>query len=183
VTAFATPAQLGAFLQQPIADTDLSALLMLEIASGMVVKYLDQQISFQAGDIAELDPASSKVILPEMPVLGVSLVEYFDGTSWVTAAPNTYKVSLRLGTVTGLGGLGTRWPADPGSWRVTYDHGYSPVPFGIVGAVLGAAARAYSTPAGIDMERIGGYQVKYTMEAEGFTAIEKIGLGREPHLA
>jgi len=48
----------------------------------------------------------------------------------------------------------------------------------IVGVVLGVAARAYSSPAGIDSERVGGYQVKYNMEAEGFTGIERKALAR-----
>ena len=179
----ATPAQLGAFLQQPLADGDLTALLMLDIASGMVRDYLNAQLDAVTGDVAVLDPVDGQYIfLPELPVNSVTLVETYDDTVtpavWTTADPTTYFVSTRMGVIAAKPSTGVAWPSAPGTWRVTYSHGYATVPMTIVGTVLGAAARAYSSPAGVDMERIGGYQVKYSMETGGFTASEKRALDR-----
>ena len=179
MVALATPAQLGAFLQQPLADGDPTALLLLDIASGMARDYLHAQLDAVTGDVVLLDPIDGAFIfLPELPVTAVTLVETFDGTAWTTADPATYTVSKRLGIISALPGTGVTWPTNPETWRVTYSHGYSPVPMTIVGTVLGAAARAYSSPAGVDSEKIGGYSVKYSMETGGFTPSEKRALDR-----
>jgi hypothetical protein len=178
-TPLATVAQLAAYLQEPIPDDDPSAVLFLQIASGMVRDYLQQQITQTVDDVVYVDPSDGFVILlPELPVTDVSLVETFDGTDWTTSPVTNYGVSKRLGIISALPFTGFQWPCEPESWRVTYTHGYETVPDSIIGATLGVAARAYASAAGADMERIGGYQVKYSMEADGFSAIEKAGLNR-----
>ena len=183
MVALATPAQLGAFMQQPLADTDATALLLLSIASDMVRDFLQQQLDVVAGDVVVLDPINgATVVLPEMPVTAVTLLETFDNTVtpgvWTTADPTTYTFSKRIGIVAALPGKGVRWPYLPETWRVTYNHGYAVMPTTIVGKVLGVAARAYASPAGVDMEKIGGYQVKYSMETGGFTRSEEKALAR-----
>jgi hypothetical protein len=175
----ATPTQLGLYIQETIAENDPSALLYLDIASGMVRDYLQLILDPVTDDVVELDPIDgSYVFLPELPVTSVSLVETFDGSAWSTVDSVNYTVSTRLGIIAGLPNQGIVWPSNPGTWRVTYSHGFAPLPSSILGVVLGVAGRAYSTPAGIDLERIGGYQVKYAMEADGFSAIEKKALAR-----
>jgi hypothetical protein len=180
--SLAFPDQLGAFLKEPIDSQDATALLLLDIASGMVRDFLQiGDISAVLADVMELDPIISGggpvLLLPALPVTAVTLVETFDGTAWSTADPTTYTVSKRLGIITAVPWTGVTWPVTPESWRVTYDHGFDEVPMSIVGAVLGAAARQWNTDNGIDMERVGGYQVKYAMEANGFTGIELKALG------
>lgn len=182
-TSLATVAQLAAYLQQPIQAGDASATLMLQIASAMVRDELQQDLDFVTNDVQILDPINGQyVMLPQMPVTGVSLVEVWDATlavpAWVTADPATYSVSLRLGMIAALPGTGARWPDLPGQWRVTYGHGYNPIPDGLMGVCLGVAARTYATPAGAESERIGGYQVKYAMQADGFSPLEKAVLDR-----
>ncbi|TFB96529.1 MULTISPECIES: hypothetical protein [unclassified Cryobacterium] len=179
MAALATPAQLAAFLQQPLAADDASAILMLDIASGMVRDFMQLTLDPVINDVVLIDPLAGYVaLLPETPVTSVSLLETFDGTVWTTVDPATYTVSKRLGMISANPNTGFHWPSAPESWRVTYSHGFAVMPMSIVGAVLGAAARAYSSPAGIDLERIGGYQVKYGMEADGFSSIERKGLAR-----
>jgi hypothetical protein len=178
MTALATPAQLAAYIQQSLSDTDASALLMLSIASGMVRDYLQQQLSLLVGDVLITDLVNNEVFLPEFPVTAVSLVETFDGTVWTTADIKTYTVSKRLGIISTIPYSGVIWPTKPETWRVTYSHGFAAIPDALVGVCLGVAARAYASPAGVDSERIGGYQVKYGMESEGFSAIEKKAMGR-----
>lgn len=182
-TPLATVDQLAAYLQQPLATGDPSATLMLTIASAMVRDELQQEITAVAGDVALLDPINGAyVLLPEMPVTAVTTVETYDNTVtpgvWTVQDPTTYTVSMRLGIIAALPGLGVTWPTTPESWRVTYDHGYMVVPDGLVGVCLGVAARTYSTPAGAESERIGGYQVKYAMQADGFNPLEKVVLDR-----
>lgn len=175
----ATPTQLGFYLQETVAEDDPSALLYLDIASGMVRDYLQLILDPVADEVVALDPIDgSYVFLPELPVTSVSLLETFDGTTWSTVDPANYTVSTRLGIIAGLPNQGVLWPSKPGTWRVTYSHGYATLPSSILGVVLGVAARAYSTPAGVDLERIGGYQAKYSMEADGFSPIEKKALAR-----
>jgi hypothetical protein len=175
----ATVAQLAAYLQQPLADSDTSAQLMLMIASGMVRDFLEQELSPVTNEVVLLDPINSYyVLLPELPVTSVTLLETFDGTVWTTQPTTVYTVSKRLGMIAAVPLTGVTWPYNPESWRVTYSHGFASIPDSLVGVVLGVAARTYATPAGAESERIGGYQVKYQMQADGFSPLEKAALSR-----
>jgi hypothetical protein len=180
MTSLATPAQLGAFMQESITDTDPTALLMLDIASGMVRDHLQMQgyaVDPATADVVYVDPVDGrKLFLDGLPISTVTLVETFDGTAWTTADPKTYTVSRRLGIISALPWTGVTWPDGPETWRVTYTHGFPTLPSTILGVVLGVAARAYASPVGVDLERIGGYQIKYSMEADGFSGIEKRAL-------
>jgi hypothetical protein len=183
MAALAVPEQLGAILKEVIDPVDPSALIILDVASGMVRDFLqvdpDTGLEPVVGDVVVLDPVNGAfVFLPEMPVTAVTLVETFDGTTWTVADPTTYTVSLRTGIIAALPWTGVCWPTDPGTWRVTHDHGFSVVPMSLVGVVLGVAAREWNTDNGVDSERLGGYQVKYAMEAGGFTGLELRTLGR-----
>jgi hypothetical protein len=177
-TPLASVAQLAAYLQQPLVDTDPSALLMLTIASGMVRDYLQQGITAITGDVVQLDPINGYVLLPELPVSAVTLVETLDGGVWTVRPVTAYTVARRLGMIKSAPGNSIAWPTDPESWRVTYSHGYATVPDSLAGVALGVAARTYSTPAGAESERIGGYQVKYAMQADGFNPLEKAAMNR-----
>lgn len=179
-TPLATVDQLGAYLQQAFAPGDQSALLVLQIASSIIRDYLQQEITPVAGDVVVLDPINSEGFLPELPVTAVTLFETYDRqtATWSTADPTTYGVSTRLGIVTAFGDAGIAWPADAATWRVTYDHGYATVPDGLMGVCVSLAARIYVTEDGIDLERIGGYQVKYQSDADGFSPLQMKVLGR-----
>lgn len=176
-TPLATVSDLAAVLQTTLASDDPAALFQLRAASGKIRNYLQQTITAVTGDLVELDPVNGLlVVLPEMPIAAVSLVETFDGAAWTVADPKTYTLSKRTGIISGKPGIGITWPSAPESWRVTYDHGYGNVPDALVGICADFAARAYSSPSGMEMERIGGYQAKYS--ADGFSATEKIALNR-----
>lgn len=179
MSALATPAQLGAYLQQTLSDSDPTALLMLDIASGMVRDYLMLDLDYVANDVVTLDPINSAfVLLPQLPVANVTKLETFDGTSWTIMDSSSYSVSNAIGMLAGKPNLGIKWPSEPQTWRVTYSHGYADMPKTIVGVVLGVAARFYAAPAAVESERIGDYSVKYGTTADGFTPIEKIALNK-----
>jgi hypothetical protein len=180
--SLATVSQLSAYLQQPLADNDPSGALMLQIASGMVRDYLHSTLDYVQNDVVVCDPIDgSYVLLNELPIESVSKLETFDGTTWTIMAPSSYTVSTRIGMISGLPGLGITWPTKPGTWRVTYTHGFQTIPDTIQGVVLGVAARNYSSPASISSESLGGYSVKYEKQADGFTPLEKLALNRYVH--
>jgi hypothetical protein len=182
----ASIADLNNFSQLAIDPSDTAAAFLLKVASGMVRRYLQQDITAVAGDVEYCDPVAGGVLLSQLPVTSVSLVETtLDGATWTAADPSTYIVSRKLGMVSARAWSGVSWPSDPESWRVTYMHGFDDVPDELKGVVCGIAARAYSTPTGIDMERTGQRQVKYNLEAEGFTPMERLVLSmfRIPRVA
>lgn len=177
--ALATPDELGAYLKRPLPAGDATVDLFLDIASDTVRDYLQQRLDYVSDDVAVLDPAPGRVVfLPETPVTAVSKVETFTSSGWTTADPGSYVVSLAAAMVAAAAGSTVRWPSTPGSWRVTYSHGYNTLPASLKSVVLGVAGRAYTTEVGVDNERVGGYSVKYAVEAAGFSPLELSVLSR-----
>lgn len=182
----ATVDDLNSFSQLALSPADPSAAYLLKVASGMIRRYLEQDITQTVNDVELCDPVGSVVFLRQLPVQSVSLVETStDGVTWTTVDPANYTVSKRQGIVAAKPWTGVQWGADPESWRVTYSHGYATVPDEINGVCCSIAARFYSTPAGIDMERTGQRQVKYSLEAEGLDPMERLVLSafRNPRIA
>lgn len=166
-------ADLAATLQTTVADNDATALLHLRTTSARIRDYLRQQVSFQAGDVVILDPIEGTVVqLPELPVTAITLVEIYSNGAWTEAPAGSYTSSKRTGTIKAvLGGTSSiRWPVDSETWRVTYDHGWQEIPDSIVGVCAAHAARSYASAVGVDLERAGGVQIKYS--AAGFTPDE-----------
>lgn len=180
----AEPADLGRFLGETIPDTDTRALLLLDLASGQVRTYLGHPV-IEVTETVELDPLPGAcVLLPAAPVTAVHEVATAGPAGWLARDPADYAVSKATGMIrgrsTGRIDLGYRgqWPTDPGSWRVTYSHGYPTVPSTVLGVVLAVAARLWVTPQGVDSERVGDYQVKYTAAGGVFTTVEQAALDR-----
>lgn len=177
--ALATVQELANFAQITIPDADPVATFLLQVASGMIRARLEQAVTLVTDDIEYLDPVNgSFASLSQSPVIAVSKVEITDddGTTWATVPPTDYRASKRLGTLTAKPWTPTRWPADEESWRVTYTHGFATVPDELKGVCTGLAARYYSTPIAVELERIGQRQVKYAIESEGFSALESMAL-------
>lgn len=174
----ATVAQLSNYMQSSpaLAPTDPTAMQLITMVSGLIRSYTGQQLTAVTGDVELCDPHSRMVFLREFPVNAVSKVEVYDVYSnlWKIADPTTYTVSLRRGTIktNPVMPLGFYWPTDDETWRVTYDHGYAVVPDDLAGICCSVAARIYGTPVGIDMERIGQRQVKYSLTADAFNPLE-----------
>ncbi|MFJ4166292.1 hypothetical protein ACIPY5_12110 [Microbacterium sp. NPDC089698] len=170
----ATVGDLAAFLQEQIPPDDPSALLYLRLASGQVRDYLGQHLTKVDDDAVELDPYESRVVfLPELPIVSVSQVETLSDGVWTVRDPAEYTVSKRTGRIRVLTG---GWPCSDGSWRVTYTHGLDVIPDGIVSVVLSVAGDGYSTPVGVDNERIGQRSIKYTARAREFSDVELAAL-------
>lgn len=179
----ATVDELAAYLQQTFSQSDTSAMLVLQIASAVIRDHLHSKITAVTGDVVVIDPINGEyVFLPELPVSAVTLIEVLDDTVlpgvWSTVSPLFYSVSLAEGLVKAKPYTGQIWPTDPGTWRVTYSHGFAVVPDGLMAVCVSLAAKIYATEDGIDSERIGGYQVKYQSDPDGFSPIQKKILGR-----
>jgi hypothetical protein len=184
----ATVQDLNDFSQLALDPTDTSAAFLLKVASGMIRRYLEQDITVTTGDVEYADPLNGQVVLlRQLPVTSVSLVETSTdgGVTWTTVAPANYTVSRKQGIVAAKPWTGIQWGGDPESWRITYTHGWATVPDELKGVACSIAARFYSTPAGIDMERTGQRQVKYSLESAGFSGMEAMVLSafRNPRLA
>lgn len=178
-TDLASVEELAAFSQLPLEADDVTANFLIKVASGMIRAYLGQTVTLVEDDVEYVDPVNGFFAsLGELPVVSVSQVEVSSdaGLTWSVAPASSYKVSRRTGTITALSGSTVRWPSDEESWRVTYTHGFESVPSELVGVCCGLAARYYSTPIAVDMERVGQRQVKYNIEAEGFSAMESMAL-------
>ena len=176
----ATPAMLGNYLQQTISGTDPVAVQLLAQSSAVIRRYLDMTVTQVSAGVELRTPRNGEVFLKEAPATAVSLLEVRDPWTgaWSTVPTTAYNVDLEEGIIARgfINTTGVRWPTDDKSWRVTYDHGFATVPDDIAGVCVGVAARFYSTPAGIDMERTGLRQVKYSLTTDAFNDLEKIVL-------
>lgn len=178
-TDLASVEELADFSQLPLDTDDATAGFLIKVASGMIRTYLGQIVTLVEDDVEYVDPVNGFFAsLEQLPVVSVSQVEVSSdgGLTWAVAPPSSYKVSRRTGTIATRSGTVVRWPSDEESWRVTYTHGFESVPPELVGVCCGLAARYYSTPIAVDMERVGQRQVKYNIEAAGFSAMESMAL-------
>lgn len=136
--------------------------LKLELASGEVRAFCGQEFTPRTDDEVVLDGTGTRVLmLPELPVLDVSVVEEGLGGAR-TALP-------------GPGDAGTVWewssdgvlrmlhPRDVWArrfrfYRVLYSHGFEPIPDALKAVVLKVAARSLEDPGGaMRSETLGRY--------------------------
>lgn len=175
----ATVADLASYVQETIPDGDPAATLSLQIASGVIRSFLGYDVS-SASTTEYCDPINGSFVeLRQTPVTNVVAVEYLDANSglFVLADPSQYTLSRRLGVLAFRPCIGIQWPTDPESVRVSYSYGYDSVPDAIRGVVLGVAARQWSTPVGVESERLGGYNVRYAdRHDDALTPVEKLAL-------
>lgn len=110
------------------------------------------------GDVAFVDPALHRTaLLPGIPVADVTSVQGLlpgpTGLGWVDL-PNVAFVSETglLYDTTGQPGVPSSihqasWPWLPGSLKVTYDHGYSTIPGGLIDCACRVAQQYLENPA------------------------------------
>lgn len=131
----------------------------LSVARG----YTGQTLTAVSGDVAECDPHDDgSVYLRELPVTAVSAVSVWaqapDGSlGWTDVGPTNYRVIQSRGEVRvySTPTVPVRWSREPGSVRVTYDHGFATAPDDLADIVLQIAAMLQSNPRGLAMRRVG----------------------------
>lgn len=136
----------------PIAATydDASLTRALTWAQGFVESYCNRAetggFDVVTGDIAYVDPAThARALLPNAPVVNVTLVEAFNGAAWLPLT--NYAFVGETGLIYGIPGGSMRWPALPGSLRVTYDHGFETVPQPLIDCACRLAQQYLENPA------------------------------------
>lgn len=173
----ATVPDMASYVQGgPIAPDDPSALLYLRLASSAVRGYLRSPVSQVVADVQVLDPLEAGgVALPDGPVTEVTAVECLIDCTW-TDVTNRVTISKAKGLIRPAPGVyDVRWPWLDETWRVTYTHGYSPIPDDIVTVTAQLAGEAYSNAAGIDQLQTGFERVTYS-QIPGLTDLQKAAL-------
>jgi hypothetical protein len=173
VTALASVSDLASYVGREIANDDASALLALELASGVVREYCGQTLTLVEDDEVTLNGSGTRVLLlPETPVTDVASVtvegveleaDYWDWTS--DGVIN--RIGGTLPPVEGsvfLPGAprSVLWPTGARSVVVVYSHGLSEVPAAVKAVVLSVASRVLDSPSSVKQESIGAYSVTYT---------------------
>jgi hypothetical protein len=170
MTALATIADLEARLGRDLSDTEQArAEALLNDASAMIRAYTGQEFDEVIGDVAVLRAQSGTVRLPQRPVTAVTSVVALGGG----IAPDVTVIDyvfdgidqIRIGEGSFIINLPTIWWDDgyPGTFRVTYDHGYADVPADVVSVACGMVLRTLTAPTmsgGVTSETIGSYSYR-----------------------
>lgn len=168
----ATLEQLADFRGVAADATDVKALRHLEGASGVFRSLARQTISLVEDDVVELEGTWVQHLhLPERPVLEVSDVAIVHpGRGTTTVADGTLEITRR-GLLRRSGG----WGGPAATVRLTYTHGWDPVPDDIVEVVCAMATRRMSNPRGVISRTIDTYSEAFAQDAgsnSGLTAWE-----------
>ena len=146
---------------------------LLRDASAKIRAFCRQSFDYVTGDVVTLREVGYKLTLPERPVTAVTSVVALSGHSELADVTLTGwqwdgldQINLR-GLSEVIVNLPEWWhdtPGGPGTFRVTYDHGYPTTPDDIVAKTCELATRVLTSPSpteGMGSERAGPFS--YTM--------------------
>ena len=153
--ALASVEDLETFLEHEVEDR-AGARLKLELASGEVRAFCGQEFTPRTDDELVLDGSGTAVLLlPELPVLDVSLLELGPGGAREELTEGSDFEWSENGILRTLRGV---WPRRFRYVRAVYSHGWEPIPDAVLSVVLGVAARSLEDPGGgFRSETIGRY--------------------------
>jgi len=172
----ATEADLVARLGRDLTpDEQVRVCALLADASAMIRAYTGRDFTLTVDDTAVLRATGATVRLPQRPVVEVTKVE-------AIGAPQTPDITLadwlfdgidqiRIGEGNFVINLPEIWWDDdgyPGTYRVTYTHGYAQVPPDVVAVACAMTLRTLTSPAmvgGVTSETVGPYS--YRSETPG----------------
>lgn len=176
MSALASPDDLEARLGRDLTTEEAArAEALLADASAAVRAYTGQDFDLVADDVVVLRGMGGRITLPGRPVQDVTRVEVIGGSDalpdftlsdWLFDGIDT----VRIGEGTTIINLPEVWWDDdgyPGTYRVTYSHGYATVPADVLGVVCGAVLRVLANPSGYRSETVGSYSVTYAVPATG----------------
>lgn len=176
MTALATAEDLKARLGRDLTDEETARVAaLLADASALVRSYTGQDFTETSGDAVTLRGQGGAIRLPQRPVTSVSSVIAIGGDGlpevplidWIWDGVDT----IRIGEGSFVINLPAVWWDDdgyPGTYRVTYSHGYTQVPADVVAVVCGMVLRTLTAPTmagGVTGETIGSYS--YRLDAPG----------------
>lgn len=146
----------------------------LSWATSVIEGYCDRKLDLVTGDVVTITPRAGGGTLPNYPVVAVTLVEgYLPSDTGMAWRPITnYWLVADVGELYDTAGLpgstwdGSRsWPWIPGSLRVTYDHGYSPVPNDLRDVCARLAGQYLENPRLMIERRVGDMEARFSGSA------------------
>lgn len=185
MAALATKADLIARLGRDVTcEEDSRVDALLADASALVCAYTNQQFSLTSNDALTIRAQGGVIRLPQRPVTAVASVVAIGGNG----APDVTLTDwwwdgidlIRIGAGNYVINLPETWWDDedgyPGTFRVTYSHGYATVPPDVVAVVCGMVLRTVTAPTlagGVTSETIGPYS--YRLESAGIGTAVTLG--------
>lgn len=175
MTALAAVADIEQRLGRDLSDVESArADALLADASAMIRAYTGQDFAEAAGEVT-LRSQGGTIRLPQRPVTAVTSVVAIGGggtpdvtvIDWVWDGVD----QVRVGDGSFVINLPAVWWDDdgfPGTYRVTYTHGYEDVPADVVAVACGMVMRTLTAPTmagGVRSETIGPYS--YQLDAAG----------------
>lgn len=151
----------------------------LSWAQSFVEAYCNRVFDLVSSDVAFIDPHPYRTaLLPCIPVVSVSQVQGYlpsqtqGGMTWTTLT--NYAFVSQTGLIydtTGQPGVsqtfGPTWPRLPGSLQVTYTHGFSTVPTGLISAACRFAQQYLENPALLLQREVGSFSERYAGNTGG----------------
>jgi len=147
-------------------------------ATSQIVRYCRKDFQLHTNDVVEIKGDGSTIKLPYRPVTSVSDVIAISGRPDIPNIPVSWwvfdgidEISIAESTASGVINLPEAWydfGAFPGTFQVTYTHGYSIIPDDVVMVAANAVISVLQAPtiaAGVIGETIGPYS--YRMERSG----------------
>ena len=175
MTALATPQDLEARLGRPLTAVEAArAPALLDDASALIRAYTGQAFGLVVDDEVVLRVQAGIVRLPQRPIAAVSAVVAIGGAGMPDITVVDYVFDgvdqVRLGGGAAVINLPEIWWDDedgyPGTYRVTYSHGYATSPADVVAVACAMVLRTLTAPTaqgGITSETIGSYS--YNLKA------------------
>lgn len=171
MVSFATPDALNAFTGSTFDPA--RAQQVLDQATADIQSETNQYLFQKTNDVATCNPTSSGVVLlPQIAVTAVSLVEYLDRNNvWQTLDPSFYRHGRGRVYLTKRPDY---WPWQNDTIRITYTHGYDPIPADLASLCVKLASRQIANPYDIQRQVTGGIQLQFSSArgTGGFTESE-----------
>ncbi|HWB37182.1 MAG TPA: hypothetical protein VHA75_14285 [Rugosimonospora sp.] len=158
------------------AAEETRADALLADASALVRAFTGQTFDLVVDDVVVLRAVGGTITLPQRPVTAVTKVEVIGGSEalpdfttsdWLFDDIDT----IRVGEGSWIINVPEAWWDDdgyPGTYRVTYSHGYASAPPDVIAVVCGMVNRALTAPTmagGVTSETIGSYS--YRLDSAG----------------
>lgn len=187
----ATLDDVAAILQRDLTAAEVTnGTRLLTMASDVVRRYTRQSFDYTVNDVITL-PGNwgNTLVLPQRPITAVHNVlingatpsyqvwKLLDDTLYISTGAYQPDFGVLLwggnalwgpaGSNSGPQATGATWQGPAATVTITYDHGYQTIPGDVVNVTAGLVALAIASPVGVNEERVGGYQVKYSRSEGG----------------
>jgi len=178
VESLATEADLVARLGRDLTDDErVRVCALLADASALIRGYTGRDFTQAVDDTVVLRATGGTLRLPQRPVIEVKRVEAIgvSGAPDITLADWLFDGidQIRLGEGNWIINLPEIWWDDdgfPGTYRVTYTHGYTQVPPDVVAVACQMTLRTLTSPAmvgGVTSETVGPYSYRSETPGQG----------------